>query len=67
MTAVRSSLASRVGRTPTPPDQLDRMAAAAWRDHRKVIVSPFDDDLSDLERAWVRSIGDRRFGKGRSA
>ncbi len=63
MTRVRTSLARHITSSSTDTVQLDRMAAAAWRDHHKVIVSPHDTDLADLERAWVRAIGDRRYGR----
>ncbi len=60
-----SSLRRHQPKTLMDEEDLRRAAKAAWREHGKVIVSPSDADLTDLERAWVRSIGIRRHGAER--
>ncbi len=60
---IRTSLAGKVGRTPTTSAELDQMAAAAWRTGRGLwLPAGTLETLPEFERLYVEAIGDKIYG-----
>lgn len=57
-------IARRIGTSPTPPEHLEAMAAAAWHQRGVLLV-----DLAEVRDDWLRarleSFGAERYGRRR--
>ena len=63
MSAVSSRLiARRMGDSPTPPEEIRAMAAAAWHRWGLLLVKPEELD-NDFLRQGLETYGARRYGR----
>ncbi len=61
----RSSLQRVQGKTPASPEEIRKMAAAAWHNHHILLV-PMDDpglQVGMLDRQHLENTGNRLYGK----
>lgn len=61
---MKSYLSNRLPESPTPPEQLHRMAAAAF--HKEdIVVIPLSKVTNDFDRQHIINVGEKLYGKRR--
>lgn len=66
MTRIPSQLGRYAAQEPLDEHQLDGMARAAWRKGLGLwLPMRVIRDMPDIERRWIETIGDERYGKRR--
>lgn len=59
---MRSYLSKHLPESPTPQDQIHRMAAAAF--HKEgIVVIPLDKVTNDFDRQLIVNVGEKLYGK----
>lgn len=62
MTHLRSHLGRHMGRTPTSPEEMDAMRAAAWHKEGVIVLRP-EDVACEWTRRAIQAWAEQRYGK----
>lgn len=64
-TRIPSSLGRYQGRAASSPQELHKMAAAAWHERHVLVIGLDDPDviLSEMDRGYLEAVGIEQYGK----